>query len=315
MITVLMATYNGGRTLPIVLKAYTELRPTSEEWKIVIVDNGSTDSSKEIIESFKTKLPITYVQEPRTGKNFALNTGLENIAGDLVLLTDDDAVPSPDWLAQARQVADSQPEFAVFGGAIVPQWEAPPEDWIFDYVMYKYSVTNPDWEEGPILPLWVYGPNMAVRAKVFAAGHRFDVDLGPRGSNYQQGDETEFLQRIGQSGFTCWHCKRMVVSHIIRKHQMTKRWLLRRAIAIGRAECKRDFAEQDLPPMLFGVPRYTVRKILIQTARMTRAALNGNSKQLLKARFDLNCFIGEALGGRDLYKQRHGRSPLTPDQA
>jgi L-malate glycosyltransferase len=314
MITVLMATHNGARTLPIVLRAHCELQPVSGDWRLVIVDNASTDSTRKIIHSFESKLPITYFHEARVGKNFALNTGLENITGDLVLLTDDDAVPRPDWLAQARRVADAQPEFSVFGGAIVPQWEVPPEDWILDYLMYKYSITNPNWEEGPIEPLWVYGPNMAIRAKVFEAGHRFDVNLGPRGSNYQQGDETEFLQRIAQSRFTCWHCKGMVVSHIIRKHQMTQRWLLRRAIPIGRAEFKRDFAEQDLPPALFGVPRYLVRKIPTQAMRVLRVALTGNRKQLLKARFDLNCLIGEALGGHDLYKRRNRKSRLMPEQ-
>jgi L-malate glycosyltransferase len=310
MITVLMATHNGARTLPIVLGAYCELQPVGEDWMLLIVDNASTDSTRDIVQSFQSKLPITYIQEPRIGKNFALNTGVESITGDLALLTDDDAVPRPDWMAQARRIVDAQPGFSVFGGVIVPQWETPPEDWILEYITYKYSITDPAWAEGPILPLWVYGPNMAIRSDVFKAGHRFDVNLGPRGSNYQQGDETEFLERVVKSGVRCWHCKNMVVAHIIRKHQMTQQWLLRRAIPIGRAEFKRDFAEQDLPPALFGVPRYLVRKIPIQAVRVARAALSRNGKQFLKERVDLNCLVGAALGGRDLYKQRSVRNRL-----
>jgi len=183
-----------------------------------------------------------------------------------------------------------------------------------EYVTYKYSVTDPAFEEGPILPLWVYGPNMAIRSTVFEAGHRFDVNLGPRGSNYQQGDETEFLERIARSGFRCWHCKSAVVAHIIRKHQMTKQWLLRRAIPIGRAEFKRDFAGQDLPPALLGMPRYIIRKILVQAFRVGRVSLSRNSKRILRERFRLNCLIGGALGGRDLYKRRGGKVPVLPDE-
>jgi glycosyltransferase involved in cell wall biosynthesis len=314
MITVLMATHNGARTMPIVLSAYCELQPVAGDWKLVIVDNASTDSTKEIVQSFQSKLPITYVHEPRIGKNFALNTGLESITGDLILLTDDDAVPRPDWLVQVRHIADTKPDFSVFGGVIVPHWEVPPEDWILEYVTYKYSITDPAWEEGPILPLWVYGPNMAIRPKVFEAGHRFDVNLGPRGSDYQQGDETEFLERIARSGFRCWHCKNVVVAHIIRKHQMTKQWLLRRAIPIGRAEFKRDFGEQDLPPALLGVPRYIIREILIQALRIVRVAVSRNRNHILKERFRLNCLIGGALGGRDLYKRRGGKCQLMPEE-
>ena len=47
MLTVLIATYNGGRTLPSVLNAYCKLAPPDEEWKLVIVDNGSTDNTEE----------------------------------------------------------------------------------------------------------------------------------------------------------------------------------------------------------------------------------------------------------------------------
>jgi L-malate glycosyltransferase len=312
MITVLMATHNGARTLPIVLRAYCEFEPVSEEWKLLVVDNASTDSTREIVRSFQSKLPITYIHEPRIGKNFALNTGLESISGDLVLLTDDDALPRPDWIAQARRVANAQPTFSVFGGAIVPQWEIPPEDWILEYVTYKYSITDPAWKEGPILPLWIYGPNMAIRSKVFEAGHRFDVELGPRGSNYQQGDETEFLERVARTGVRCWHCKSMIVAHIIRKHQMTKQWLLRRAIPIGRAAFKHDFAEKDLPPALFSVPRYLVRNILMQTLRVGRSVFSGDEKSVLRERFRLNRLIGAALGGREMYK-RAGRTAHLPE--
>jgi L-malate glycosyltransferase len=302
--TVLMATHNGARTLPIVLGAYCNLQSVPSEWKLVIVDNASTDSTREIIESFQTKLPVTYIHEPRVGKNIALNTGLEKISGDLVVLTDDDAVPRPDWLVEARRVAEAQPSYSVFGGTVVPQWEVPPDDWILEYVTYKYAVTDPAWEEGPILPLWVYGLNMAIRAEVFKAGHRFDIELGPRGSNYQQGDETEFLQRIGRSGFRCWHCKSMVVAHIIRKHQMTKKWLLRRAIPIGSAEFRRAFQEKDLPIALFGVPRYLIRQIMLQGFQVGCAALRGDSNRILKERFRFNCLIGKLLASRPLYRQR-----------
>ena len=302
-----MATHNGSRTLPVVLDAYCKLQPFSEDWDLVIVDNASTDSTREVVQSFQSKLPIKFMHEHRIGKNFALNTGVEFISGDLTLLTDDDAVPREDWLAQARRIADAQLSFSVFGGVIVPQWEVPPEDWIFEYITHKYSITNPAWKEGPIDPLWVYGPNIAIRSEVFRAGHRFDVTLGPRGSTYQQGDETEFLQRIGRAGFHCWHCKEMVVAHIIRKHQMTKEWLLRRAIAIGRAQFKREFGqfgEQQPPPSMFGMPRYLIREIVVQMLRVGSAVLSRNSNIILRERFRLNSLIGRALGSRELHRSR-----------
>src|SRR5713226_5703382 len=125
MLTVLMATHNGVRTLPMVLDTYCKLDPPRGGWNVVVVDNGSTDDTKQIIASFKSRLPLTYIFEPTLGKSAALNAGLHGMTGDLVVMTDDDALPKPDWLVQIRLAADSLSSFAIFGGAIVPHWEIP----------------------------------------------------------------------------------------------------------------------------------------------------------------------------------------------
>ena len=100
MITVLIATHNGAETLPAVLNSYCKLEPPNGGWELIIVDNGSTDSTKEIVHAFQSRLPLTYVFEPRLGKAVAQNNGLSRINGDLLVMTDDDALPRPDWLVQ-----------------------------------------------------------------------------------------------------------------------------------------------------------------------------------------------------------------------
>lgn len=302
MLTVLMATHNGAQTLPIVLGAYCDLQPPSGGWKLVIVDNASTDSTREVIHSFQNKLPMEYLLEPRIGKSYALNTGIEHVAGDLAVLTDDDAVPEPDWLRQIRLAAENRPEFSIFGGAIIPRWEVPPEPWIHNYLNGGYAITNPAWEEGPIVPERIFGPNMTIRASLLERGHRFNVSLGPFGSNYQRGEDTDFLVRIVRGGSKAWHCKSAVVAHIIRKHQMTKKWLLQRAMATGKGEYQREFRGENPPPaLLWGVPRYMVREILLQALRVGRVAISGNRDRILRERWRLNFLTGRALGGRDLY--------------
>jgi glycosyltransferase involved in cell wall biosynthesis len=97
-----MATHNGADTLPVVLEAYTTLQSPEGDWKLVIVDNGSTDSTNEIIHAFTKRLPLTYAFEPRRGKNRALNTRLASGSGDLIVFTDDDTIPQPDWLKLLR---------------------------------------------------------------------------------------------------------------------------------------------------------------------------------------------------------------------
>ena len=176
MLTVLLATRNGARTLPAVLEAYRALEAPAGGWNMVIVDNGSSDDSRAVITSFEAHLPLTYVFEPGAGKNRALNTGLGFVSGDLVVFTDDDTFPRPDWLVRLRDVADAHPSFGMFAGTILPRWETSPPAWILKWVHLapSYALTDPSLPEGPTDGYHVFGPNMAVQAQIFHTG--FNVE-------------------------------------------------------------------------------------------------------------------------------------------
>src|SRR5712691_8767201 len=105
-----MTTRDGEKTLPRVLEAHCALQPPQGGWKLLVVDNASTDRTREILSSFAQRLPLTYLFEARRGQNHARNSALSAIAGDLVVFTDDDAIPRRDWLAQMRGAADAHPD-------------------------------------------------------------------------------------------------------------------------------------------------------------------------------------------------------------
>ena len=111
MIMVLFSTFNGADTLPAMLESLTRLTPPPGGWKLVAVDNGSTDGSGDLLRSFPGRLPLTVLSEPAKGKNRALNRGLEIAKGDLVVLTDDDIIAGADWLSAWASVADRLEEF------------------------------------------------------------------------------------------------------------------------------------------------------------------------------------------------------------
>src|SRR5579864_2342209 len=110
MLSVLMATYNRAAKLAVVLDAYLRLDPLPGGWQLFIVDNGSTDETQQVVASFRERLPLTYLFEPQRGKNFALNFALPKVQGDLIVFTDDDAMPESDWLTQLRSAADAHPQ-------------------------------------------------------------------------------------------------------------------------------------------------------------------------------------------------------------
>ncbi len=300
MLTVLIATRNGSRTLPGVLDAFTRVQVPSSGWKLVIVDNGSTDRTREIIESFQTVLPVTYVFEGSLGKNAALNTGLAHVDGDLIVFTDDDVFPRPDWLIQLRAAADDHPSHAMFGGVVLPRWEVEPPPWVgWVSSAAVFALTDPRWREGPTDPGSLYGPNMAIRAEVFSGGTRFDTSIGPRGVDYPMGSESELLQRLKRQGHKAWHVQDAVIEHFIRDYQMDKSWVLKRAIRFGRGQFRLSkLVEPAAAPSWLGVPPHYFLRMLKPLIRVAVAWLKSNEQKLLVARWDLNYFWGHIVEAR-----------------
>jgi L-malate glycosyltransferase len=301
-----MATYNGARTLPEVLSAYTKLRAPAQGWNLIVVDNGSTDQTKEVIAAHAQRLPLTYLFELRLGKNVALNKGIERVIGDLVVFTDDDVLPQSDWLDQFRSTVDSQPEFTIFGGPVLPKWELHPDKWLLEWVPLSptFAILHPA-EEGPINPGLIFGPNMAIRADVFQKGFRFDETIGPRGFKYDMGDETEFNLRLSKAGYKAWHCSKAIVHHIIRSNQMTEAWVLNRAISFGRAQFRRESKESPAArASLLGIPWSLLLQIWAQNIRVRRARLSGNAKKVFQEGWQLKYLMGRASQAREMYASR-----------
>jgi L-malate glycosyltransferase len=297
VLTVLVTTRNGQTTLPRVLKAYGGLEFPEGGWALIIVDNGSTDETRRILDAFVGRLPLTVLHEARRGQNFARNAALDAVHGDLVVFSDDDAIPEHRWLAELRRAADAHPDFSIFGGTILPRWESPPEPWILRSVPLGagFALTDPEWGEGPIRPSWVFSPNMAIRSEVFAAGHRFDEKFGPQEGSYPMGSETELTQRLYRTGLRAWHVKTAVVEHVIRPYQLTPGWLLSRAVRFGRGQYRLSMLHRPPSRNILGAVAGPIRGIVSHGVRLALARFGRDSEATFHWQWNLRCSIGNAL--------------------
>jgi len=299
MLTVLLSTRDRAAILQKTLESFCCLQRPSSGWKLVVVDNGSTDGTSAVLASFANRLPLHMVSDPAAGKNAALNAGLAFVEGDLTVLTDDDIFPRADWLIELRNAADTQPGYSMFGGSIVPRWEIPPPAWI-EWVEKgpMYGLTDSSMKEGEIRPLLVFGGNMAVRSALFQSGIRFDTSVGPRSSSYRMGSETELTLRLNRQGHKAWYVPGAVVEHFIRDYQMREPWVLQRAIRYGRGCFRLWHAETWEPVTTFGIPRYylrqmnLVRQILQEELKVLTARLGSDHRQFFSARWQRNFLWG-----------------------
>lgn len=250
-VTVILATHNGAGVLPRTLQGYRAIDPGDARWKLVVVDNGSNDATATILRDFMKHLPLHIVDEPRLGKNTALNRAIEHIEGDCVIFTDDDAVPQAGFLDAWRSTFKAHPEFAMFGGTVDLLFERPVADWHmrceahFD-VLYALNRRA----DGPIAPELIFGPNMAVRAEALRNGLRFPENVGPNASDkgYPMGSETAFCLLMAQAGHKSWFASRPRVLHIVREHQITKVYIRARARRYGRGLAVRQWDSGALVP-------------------------------------------------------------------
>lgn len=252
MLTVMFSSHNGAAVLPQTLDSMVRALPPAGGWKLVTVDNASTDTSAALLESYKDRLPLTLLHEPQPGKNRALNRALAHAEGDLFIFCDDDVVVEPDWLVQWRALADSRPDYALFAGSTRPLWPFEPADWIKNDVEASIVfATNEYMREGPCPPIAMFGTNMAIRASVFADGLRFNENIGPDGSGaYAMGSETELATRLAAMGHRCLFSNAPMVRHIIRAKQMERVWILLRAYRWGRGQAHMKIAHTYPPPRL-----------------------------------------------------------------
>ena len=95
MITVLTPTYNRASLL---INLYQSLiKQDFDDFEWVIVDDGSIDATTDIVDQFiqERQMVITYIKQANGGKHRALNRGVKETKGELVLIVDsDDSLPN-----------------------------------------------------------------------------------------------------------------------------------------------------------------------------------------------------------------------------
>lgn len=124
--SVIICTCNRARRLPDLFDNLATLKiPPGVTWELLIVDNGSRDESPQIIEREITRgrLPLVHLNETTIGKCRALNLALEKARGDLLVFTDDDVLPTPEWLKAYYEAFQAYPAVSGFGGRVLPLWE------------------------------------------------------------------------------------------------------------------------------------------------------------------------------------------------
>jgi glycosyltransferase involved in cell wall biosynthesis len=115
-VSVVVPTRNKAAVLQDTLSALLVQGMESDSFEVIVVDNGSSDETSQVVQTFLAQRPHwQLIHEPVPGRSRARNAGIAAARGSLVLLLDDDIRVAPDHLERRIEIHRQNPQAVVIG--------------------------------------------------------------------------------------------------------------------------------------------------------------------------------------------------------
>ena len=200
-------------------------------YEIIAVDNGSTDDTKAIVESFEHFENLRYIYEPILGLSQARNTGWQNARGEHVAFLDDDAIACPEWLERIVEAfEDVNPRPGSVGGKVIPIWEVERPEWLSKQM--ELPLTIVDWTDKASFLTEDYqhlrGCNIAYSRETLQKAGGFSTSLGRKGRSLLSNEEYFLERHLQKQNLGIYYDPEICVYHHIPAERLVKRWFYRR---------------------------------------------------------------------------------------
>lgn len=112
-LSVIIPTYNEEKTLPAIIKKVNEV---SLDKEIIIVDDGSTDSTLKILEEYRYRNDFKILRhDTNQGKGTAIRSGIEKVTGDIAIIQDADLELDPQDYIRLIEPINNGEELVIYG--------------------------------------------------------------------------------------------------------------------------------------------------------------------------------------------------------
>lgn len=256
-VSVIVPVYNGAGTISACLESLLNQDYPTEACEIIVVENGSTDRTTQVVE----KYPVHLFHSPLRGPAPARNLGLTQSEADIVAFTDADCIAHPGWLSElVRPYAEA--EVGGVGGAILTYAHEGRN--VVELFSDDHSpLVNFISGEHEFLP-HLYTANASYRRRLLNA-------IGGFNANLVTGEDVDASWRLQlQTKAKLRYAPQAIVYH---QHRATRTGLARQYRQYGFGEILLDTMYGKHP----GYPRrfdYQVHRILKQMANLPRYAIS-----------------------------------------
>jgi len=151
LVSILVPSYNHSSFVEDTIKSI--LAQTYENVELIVIDDGSTDNSADIIERLATDAKFTYICQHNHGVAATLNQALSLATGKYISLCASDDIYFSDKIATQVQYLEQYPEYGMcygkvlcFNESIDHTWEYPTsnkKDWVYDDLLHGCFIPAP----------------------------------------------------------------------------------------------------------------------------------------------------------------------------
>jgi glycosyltransferase involved in cell wall biosynthesis len=178
-LSVIIPTRNRSKLLEKTLQGLCCQTNSQALLEIIIVSDGSTDLTCDMVHQFQNRLPIKYLEQPQGGVSSARNRGLRYATSPFVLLLDDDVVPSPKLIEMHNRFHNEKPESeAVLLGYVTWHPDLPVTPFMRWYgefgALFGYSLLK---DNEPASSRFFYSCNISLKRDFLMSNRAFDEML------------------------------------------------------------------------------------------------------------------------------------------
>ncbi|NEO11930.1 MULTISPECIES: glycosyltransferase family 2 protein [unclassified Moorena] len=242
LISAIICTHNREEYLGAAIDSL--LQQDFADYEVIVVDNASSDRTRNIVDQRLDNSRLNYVYEPVLGLSVARNTGAATASAAILAYLDDDAVASPRWLKTIYEAYQSNEKLAIAGGKVTllwpdgitsPSWLSP--DLAGNLGAYDLGDSLMKIQNAGLTPR---GLNYSIRRTFLNKIGGFDVNLGRVGKNLLSNEELHMTELALQDGWQVAYLPDALVAHNVAPERINKRWFLNRGWWQGISECYRE---------------------------------------------------------------------------